>query len=232
MQLKTICKSCIFEGNEGPCSLGKFTFSEGIGQITMGFCQQKRTEKWAKKYEHLSAEEWKGVIEKEERLLTVIIKSKDNNLKMVHKTLASLEAAVIDDTSVLLIFNNLPITEIKDLSAKLGQYKGLKWQIENYCVEGEHFASPMILDISLRLIGTSWFMYLEAGNRVKSGTFGMLRHNVASPDNSYVCYYFDNHSGLVTTKEAFLKLDGNLEEAWFDKIKQFDNWKEICKCIH
>lgn len=232
MQLRTKCDGCYFKGNEGPCSLEKRTFDSEIGQFTMGFCQHKRTQKWSEKYVDLSYDEKLEVIEKEEKLLTIIIKSTDNNLKKVYKTMANLAESVIDETSVLVIFNKLDITKINELVEKFADFKGLKWQIENYTIEDDNYSSPLILDVTLRLVETSWFMYLEAGDKIKPGTIGMLRANVGSPNNSYVCYYFENDDKIITTKEAFLHMDGNYDGLWFEKVKEFENWKEICKCIH
>jgi hypothetical protein len=89
------------------------------------------------------------------------------------------------------------------------------------------------LDHSARLVKTYWTATLDTKKRLGRYTLDNVEKILDDVTQNPVGFYFEesNSVNLIYPTYSFEKMDGNNEMWWFDKVKTFDNWKDVCHQI-
>jgi hypothetical protein len=228
--LKTQCTGCIF--NNSGCALNKSVRMDGRIQYTDGYCRHKRNANWKPK-EHLDLI---SGIQSEESLIGVIILSLDNNIEKIKETIINLRQCSNGLIREIVVATKLaPIetikTLIKVLTAMLKE-ANIIWSINDAKSEEEvHYGS--VIDECSRFIKSNWFMSIRAGDKILPSNTKYIKYIMSIKTDNFLAFYFNETDNIkvLTSKNAFLELKGNMLEPWFEKVKSFNNWKEICHMI-
>lgn len=224
--LKTFCNNCIFYSPVNGCVLSK---PQKNGNID-GFCNYRRSWEWARRKNldttpDITAKTLK--IYEEESVLTLVILCLDNNIKKLKQTLETVKKLLYIN-NILVITNNLKKHKKKFIKTLI-KYN-ITWILDDFRLD-EKISKLDIITNSLLKLKTSWFFCIEAGDTPSQDTITKISNSARDKNDNTVLYYVDEFDvfRIGTHQYIFENLSGNVEIPFFDKIKSFSNWKELCQ---
>ncbi len=230
--LKTICKGCIFNTSfplldKTGCRLNKSVFILDDNQFVDGYCRHKRTSKWVTKNKSSSEKELIDNILLEESVISAVILSFDNDVHKFQKTLDNLS------NNKNLVKQLVVVTKPKDdtLQAKMEliDKSGLVWSVDSLTEEPPNDLE--VVNYAFRLIKHNWFYVLRDGDAISDEEYQRIKDILSDLSNNTVAMfnYESDNVKLFVNKYAFAQMGGNNYEPWLQKIKNFENWKNVCK---
>ncbi len=234
MILRTNCERCVFKSPYCGCQLNKPVTIEKV-QTTNGYCGQKRISAWLKKFEDQDVfvpEQTLETIAEENAKLSVIIVMLNDDIKGLRKTLDSL----VNDTSLIkkvcVATQNSDKVLDEEILIILSEYKQWAWHLENIKYENP-LTRLGISNYMSNIVKNTWIFSIENGDTVHPKDIEFVYESILNKNKSYLGFYYDESDSFKTfvNKDAFWSMSGHQEEPWLDKIKQFENWKEVCPKI-
>lgn len=219
--LKTKCNNCVFSNNLS-CLLKKTTMVAD-GQYTLGFCRQKRNNNWVRNVNLTSLSNQVRKIQDEEGEVDIVIIG--HNIDGVKITARSINKKRF----VIVVLFDERESDVANLANYLNDL-GLKWTIRNV---KEAILVENVPYVALNDLKHNWFYTVHSGNLVDDDTLYFIKETLKGLDDNTVCFYHkeDDPIQIIVNKFAFNELDGNFDKMWFEKVKEFSNWKEVCKPI-
>lgn len=225
--LKTLCNNCTFL-LEDKCIFDKTILQKEKIYYALGLCRHKRNQEWLDKDSNYTPSYRIGV---EESKITVIIIATDNDAAKTNFTLNYLDNPLIDE--VIILTKNTTKEYCDSIQEQLK--KTNKWQIDNLQISDDEFVfkPDILIDYSSRLISNHWFIPLINGDMIDNRLVDQFYHYSKDINNNFVALLIDENDPIhmLINKYAFIELSGNAEKHWIDKLKQFDNWRDICLTI-
>jgi hypothetical protein len=230
MFLKTTCEGCIFrEADTCGCEIGKPVLLEEKRQITYGLCGHRRTSDWATKLVTsdlaYSPERSFEYADAENRTLSVMVVAQTPDADDLFKTLSSIH----DDTGILkevICVTNSAQPDQSKAMIKLLSDSEWNWKFENL-QNWEEFNKEFVVDYSSRRVGSTWFLPIHSGNTLSAKTIETIYDTLVDVRSNPIAFIMNDFS-VVTPIYAFEAMGGNTEKPWIEKVKEFDNWKEVC----
>ena len=229
--LKTSCRGCIFD--KANCLLGHNNFVDAtknnINEKWMkGYCHDKRSKKWLELNNNNITQATKEMLYNNNDDVTVVIIFDESTVESLHNTIESLlNLDKINFNHFVIVVKQSSrrvLKQIIQLVPKMILNK--KWSVEQFIDAQEIPVDYYLMDWCKRHVKTTWFLTLFSGDTIsyKQDYVDIFQH-----DNS-VAYYFDEHDPIriFFHKQVFHELEGNAEQPCIDKIKSFDNWREVC----
>jgi hypothetical protein len=198
-------------------------------QCTEGYCRHKRSKSYVKDGEGTEAT-LRRVI-KEENKLTLMILHLENHKKKLEKTLKSIENDSDFINEVVVVTNNFKTRQLRGLVKKLSSLK-IRWTLSNMKIDYE--VNPFeFAHNAADQVKNHWFLPVNSGELVDHTKMLELSSLIGHTNDNYVAFYFSLEDPLkvVANKFAFKEMEGHIGEPWFDKVKRFDNWKDVCRQI-
>ena len=231
MRLKTRCGMCVFKGDQY-CIKGKDVFIHEGSQYTDGYCTLKRNHNWYQRYSNEKEEyqDLSRVIQEENRAICPVIISLNGNQSEIAKTVEDL--GKLQDGSGIKVPHLFIVTKAlgwkfsqwKDFMSSLKGRPNAPWTIES--IHEESFGFNEYLDSVAMLPPSEWIMSIEAGKRVPEDLWEEIKTFVCL-DSKAVCLNDSANQIFVVNKHAYRDLEGCHVKGFIDKIKDFDNWKDM-----
>lgn len=233
MILRTSCKDCIFSDNG--CIVGKNVFNcDDLNgrQLTLGLCGYKKDDSWKsdiiKGYPNddlvkLSAGEYNTLTILTTIENTTCIKCKTKNILT---KLLSLGKHPMVKHFIISTYQK-DRSNFKYVLDYLDRYCTIPWTLDSLMEEPVGLKEQ--LDYSSRLVKTYWTATLDPTKRLNKTTIDVISEILNDSQKNPVSFYFNEQDNvnLVYPTSAFQQMQGNDETWWFEKIKTFDNWKDV-----
>ncbi len=210
------------------CRLDKPVFILLKDQFTEGYCRHKRMEKWLESNDANDLLSLKESVKKEESAVSVIVLAFNSDPSFLKDTVDS----ILNNASFMshiIVVTKCEGDELKE-KMEIVNNSGIQWSLDNL---KENAPSNLeLVNYIFRLVKNNWFYVVEDGDIITGGVADDIYDELCSESNIAAIYREDNDPlKLLINKHAFAQLGGNDKTPWFDKIKTFDNWKEVCRQI-
>jgi hypothetical protein len=235
MLIKSICDGCIFQHVPG-CELGKEVFIENTRQFTRGFCGHRRDRKWLERLlvsdPDFSESKMFDYAQGEHLTLSILISCLDANLDDLDKTLDSIQTNLHCFRQIVVTTQNVPYDVQAQIGEKIKNKCHIGWATDN--IKRDDFITDLIaINYSSKFISNLWFLSIRAGDTIGENTIKEFYDNIVPVRNNLIGFYFDENDPVknIAHTGAFKIMEGHLEQPWLEKVKQFENWKDVCKKI-
>jgi hypothetical protein len=222
--LKTNCEGCIFKSYRTSCELEQEVFIDKIVdkeyQFTKGYCGLKRNKKWLNQQEKRDLDYLSTKIFDEEYSVSAIVLATDNNIDNLAKTIESLNHFKAFKSIFVSLYKADPAC-VKQ-AVELAMSLNVPWFVDNIQTDDKPH-NLQIIDAVVPSIPANWFLSIVSGQYLNSYIF-------TEKTISTICGYFNEQDNiqLFCNKFAFMDLGGNMNFPFFDKIQQFEDWKQVC----
>lgn len=239
MILRTSCDKCIF--NKYGCELGKDIFYEAGYQRTEGLCGHKRTNVWIdslKVDKNFNPDTDAFQYSNGEYITLSLLINLPNVSRYKGDKTDSVSKIVDKINNDNKFIKQVVFSTYQDRN----KYKKNSLELAKYLKDNCRF--PWTIDIhfekysgayervdrSSRFIKTNWFMTLGNINLLKSEAIKKIHEILSDRSKNPVCFYFNENDSfnIVAPKYAFEEMEGHRSIPWFEKIKTFNNWKDVC----
>ncbi len=237
MILKTDCRKCIFN-NKGSCQLGKtvdIQMEEGflVSQTTKGLCGHKKSSEWAEKLALDDSVQKFHYSDGEYKTLSALIHvptfgCRKARIGQIAKILQSLNENCFYLKEVIISTYQKNKDDINDIVDIVKEHCKVPYTFDFFLIRPQNI--PMQMEKSSRLVKTNWFLTLGLGHKLKPKSIQAFEKIICDRTNNPIAFYFKekNCHNIIAPIYAFRQMEGNSEMPWFEKVKTFDNWKEIC----
>jgi hypothetical protein len=230
--LKTLCELCIFKQSDNSCLLTKDTFIKNKKQYTYGFCRHKRNIKWLEQGNQKKLNDIIRSIDDEEIAISTIVISIDNDINKILYTVDKLSQNELVKQIIIVLYKS---KETESLIIGLKNIK-IPWSITNILGEDKPDALQAV-DHTSPEVKHHWFFPLQAGDEILPHEKLYIYHSLKSNTNIVAAYVDINDPiKVLTNKFAFIEMEGHYHQPWLEKVRQFDNWENVCikmqpKCL-
>lgn len=233
--LRTLCEGCFFKRLTNGCKLGKDTYFEEGRQFTGGFCNHKVTVEQARSASRDFVELAKTV-DIDTSKLSIIILNLDNNLRNLLASVRSIkEANNRFVCQVILVCRQAGPSYMRKAFKMINALK-VPWNINNLTPEpNEELDDILVSDFASQEVKCTWFTVLKAGERISQSHINQVYAQLSLGNvKNYMAFYVDEESinGLYVNTIAYNVMDGHVGGTWMNKVKEFDNWKKVCKQLN
>jgi len=246
--LTTKCDGCIFENrNWGiiDCLLEKEVFVQDNedNQVVKGFCKRKRNETWAKNngfddietpnvltnvIKTIDKKRAVNLISQEEDKYSVLISVLDKNKEKFDKTLFDIYN--VHPLASEIIVGVLKPNEdfIKHILDSLSG-GSIKFKVEAV-IDSELDTDEKIHNYLSKFVNSHWFLQLNSGDSIDPKLLTEICSNIHFDRGNYLLFFL-NDDKYIINKFVFNELGGHGTKNVIEKIKTFDDWKEVCSKI-
>lgn len=223
MKIQTNCTRCAFL-THGSCIFNKDIYQYDKLHHTDGLCFIKRSNKWMKDKLFLDSNELSEVILQETKDgFAACISIVNYNKEDLVNTLESIKNTEKFSYLVLGIFSN----EKKDIveTMELVQLYNIPWRVEH--IQNKEINNhDSICHYLCGNLQHFWFLDIESGQTLDKVKFLQAYDTIVDLGNKNPVFYIDNL--LLMSTHVFQTLDGNIGINIKEKLKEFDNEKELC----
>lgn len=224
MNLKTSCEKCVFQvkgrvldpsEQVSLCGMKNSAFIEDNVQFTNGYCNDKRGPRWFGKHTDLISENSK---------VDVILNCYNLTIAESISYIRNFKNLNENFTLIVIIKNK---SDVHKIFKEIENYS-VSWKIDNIRLSEEEFVPEYMLDYAVGLCQNRWAIYVNGdykpqfAQKIMSFQEGMVKCH------GLVCAKFDQYDAIFFNINAFKEMNGNVGKNFLDKLKEFDNWQELC----
>lgn len=235
MLIKTNCEGCIFKFEFGGCELAKPIYVKEK-QYVDGLCGHRRENKWIDKLiendPSFTADKAFEYAQGEHLTLSVVICALTVEMDKISKTVDSIPS----DSwirQIIVVTQDATKQEEQAILDRIANKGYNSWTLDNI-LRTDYISELSAINYSSRLVKNLWFLSLEAGETVWGDEWCCFWDYINEVESNYIGFYFDEDDPIKTIAHtgAFQIMDGHAEKPWLNKVKDFDNWQNVCKRIH
>ena len=237
MEIKTICGGCIFKGELGGCDFGKDTYL-GVNhqQYVKGMCGHRRSKEWYNKLlqndPDFSIDKSESYVVGEHVTLSIIVLSLNAEMDKITDTLDSIPNEAEVARQIIVVVQNASNSEERAILSRLYKKNCCVWTLDNIKRDDE-ISSLSAINYASRLVKNLWFLSMNAGDILGLEPILDFYKDITYEKNNYIGFYFDENDPIhvISHTGAFEIMEGHTEQPWLEKVKTFENWRDVCKKI-